>query len=623
MEKIILTEGQKMELTESLKLSQLTVAPGSGFVTARGKTVTMTVDGVETAVLPGEYSGDIVLTVAKGYGMGGDFRTALYIENGEVDKDISVTAAVSGEYDGKSMKDVSIRSNGPEFCGVTIKNGKYDIKNLSFEFNGRGGDDFSGRGCALTIGGDAEVDIDGFYVRSNGLTRSGLIATDDSRVTIRNADVQTWGATDEEQEEIGKIIHGMISVPWVLGLYGNNRATNVLTRAHVTYLDSKFKAERWGVLSTDGPASPEGKLENLLFLTAKNCEIEITGDSGYGTYCIGSGRNDFFDCTFKVPDYAMVVANEIASSDFVNTTVDSQRFGVMWHQNQGGVLKVKDSTFNTGKTTFLVKGCYPRIEVENSALNTGNGVVLQLMDSDDPGLGPKSVEVDTKVAVKDETHDVSKVNSHDVYMYNRIQENYVTDLVASFKDMTINGSFYNAITNAVEVGSVNLVEAGLAPAPEGMPMMPPMDGDMPGGPEGPEGGMPGGPDGMPGEPGEDFVPPMMPSMPASNYPINLALTLENVELNGAVSASTTKHAVKVISKENRRELGEVTNTPCPVVNNGVILELKGKTVWNVTGDSYLSALTVGEEAVINGTVTVDGVEVAPKGSYTGNILVRK
>ena len=58
--------------------------------------------------------------------------------------------------------------------------------------------------------------------------------------------------------------------------------------------------------------------------------------------------------------------------------------------------------------------------------------------------------------------------------------------------------------------------------------------------------------------------------------------------------------------------------------NGSTLTMDGASVWNVTGESQLMALTTEAGAVINGTVTVNGetVDVTAGGTWTGDIIVR-
>lgn len=47
------------------------------------------------------------------------------------------------------------------------------------------------------------------------------------------------------------------------------------------------------------------------------------------------------------------------------------------------------------------------IYCENARLETGNRVILQMFDSDDPGFGKSEAEVDTEVPVKAPEHDMT------------------------------------------------------------------------------------------------------------------------------------------------------------------------------------------------------------------------
>ena len=612
-----LTISGAYSLTESVAAETLVIEAGAEIVCGE-KLCTLTAGGIQKDVAPGTYE-DAVLTLTDAFsnplkngpqmpGPKQKMRAAVYVTKNGIDSSRSVLSAMQGSVHSAGINGATMTSEGEGFGAVVIDDCDYTIRDLTVTMNGTGGDDFNGKGCAIVVGKDSSLTVDGLKLESHGLTRNALLAAGNARVTVKNSEITCYGVSDEEQAEISKTIRGMVSVPWVLGLTGNNRATNVLDSAEVTYIDSKIRAERWGALSTDGPADPKDYWQHELHLTAKNCDVEVFGESGYGTYCIGSGYNRFLDCRFQVPDYAEVIANEIASSDFFGTTVNSGRFGVMWHQNQGGLLHLKNSVFNTGRAAFLIKGCYPEILVEESELNCGDGVILQLMESDDPGLGPKEVVVDTAVAEKVEDHDTTKINFHDGYMYNKFAPNLCTDVRAAFRNMSMTGDLFNATVNAVGVGSYN---------PNPMPPMdfPPEGGDMP---EMPPMGPP--------EDGGDFVPPAFESEPSTKYPINLAVTLENVQYEGVISASVCRHSVEKISRENLIELGQVTNTVSPVVNNGVIVTLDFGTVWTLTGDACLSALFINDGSAIVGAggkdvvLTVDGEEKPLRsGKYRGDI----
>ncbi len=617
----IIAGGEDWLVEESTALDTLTIAEGAGIKAPEGKMVTLTVDGVETAAVPGEYK-NAVLTVTEDYQTPVEhqraegYRAALYIKDGQVVPERSVTAALQGgSYDGASAKDLKIESQGPMFTGVIVDGGKYEIKDLDVTMNGFGGNDFAGIGTALVACGDADVTVDGLKVRNAGVIRNAVVVGGTAHLTVKNADIEALGGSEAQVEAAKAAIgRGMFGVPWVLGLTGNNRATNVVGRGHVTYENSKIRAEGWGVLSTDGVDSPDKLGDYTVTLDTKNCEVDLFGESGYGSYTIGSCRNTFDNTVINVPDYALVAANEYASGRFINgTVVNSKRFGVMWHQNQGGELILDHATFNTEMAPFLIKGCYPNIQVKDSVLNAKNKVILQMIDLDDPGLAGEGVDVDTEVPVPVEGHDPANPNYHEAILFGYPVEKLLTDAQATFENMTVEGDFYNGTTNRQGVGMV----------------MPAMHHD-----EGPDGhGAPEGPGGseMDGPPPEGEMPPMggMPEPGKSTeVPVNLILTFRSTQVTGVISASKAVHGQKHITKADYYQLGMVTNTPCPAVNNGVLVSLDAKSAWTVTGQSYLTSLTLEPGAQVQApagkavSMTVDGVEtpIAP-GTYKGQIVL--
>lgn len=599
-----LKPGEKRVLESGAALESLIIAEDAEITAPEGRLITLVVDGVEMPIKPGRYE-NAVLEVTESYMTPvedfdtPEFRSALFVDNGIVKERSVLSAVTGGSYNDSGLSGASIKSESDMFSGVIVAGGKYEIKDMSVEMKGCGGNDFSGKGTSVVVAGDAEVDIDGLKVSNRGLIRNAVVVGGQGKLTVKNADITACGVPEEEAKP-PEGVFGMFGCPWVLGITGNNRATNVVGKGTVTYIDSTIRAEGWGVLSTDGVDAPDNHGDFMVNLTAQNCGVEIFGDSGYGSYSIGACNNVFDNCRFKVPDYALIAANEYAGGSFQGgTAVESGRFGVMWHQNQGGVLNIRDSEFNTGMTVLLIKACYPEIRVENSVLNAKNGVILQLMDSDDPGLMAVEIETDKAVAVKDSEHDVTGLNYHDVIMFGKPINGICTDARASFKDMSLVGDFYNSMTNAAKVGM-----AMSETHPDGPP------------PEMPAGG-----------PGGD-MPPMPEPDPSSFCPINLVLSFENTEITGVISSSSARHSVPLITKENRRELGQVSNTPSRTVNNGVIVSLDKASRWIVTGTSYLTSLTLEDGAVIaapegkNLLMSVNGADtvIAP-GSFSGDIVI--
>jgi hypothetical protein len=382
----------------------------------------------------------------------------------------------------------------------------------------------------------------------------------------------------------------MESAPWMLSIDGNCRATNLLGNNSVAaYLNSSVSSESWGVLSTDTGQD--------CTLVAVNTRIANTGDSGYGTYAIGNATEYLLGCQLDVGSYATInrggnvnygdsdaatvaglntslslglTAAELKALSPRRTVVNSRRFGFMWHG--AGNLNIGGGTVvNSPHATFLNKGQQISVNVDGSGgarLNPGDGIVVQVIDNDDPGpvmvngvLENAGVYTQpTGAAVKDPAFDVTTAHG--------------SDSVLAFSKIGVNGNFYN--------------------------------------------GYRGGPSSAPAGPG-----------PAPATGLNLVLDFAASKVNGVITATVATHAVATIDSTQWQQLGAVSNTAQPAVNNGVIVSLTGGSKWTVTGTSYLTALSLDASSSVGApfgrtvSMTVDGTATAisPGGSYTGAIVL--
>jgi hypothetical protein len=625
-----LDDGDVWVVEETTRLSKLTLAEGAAITAPEGNSLTLTVNGVETGgvlvdtyavetiIAPGTYRGCVVLTVAEEnivtYAPAGPpgtptvdfpFRQALYLGEEGVVAERSVLAAVLGKKrHPESIRNILIRSQGENFNGIFAADGTHEIKHAKIDLSGNGRSDFAGYGAAaMATGENTKLVLDRVKIVTDGVVRTAAIADQGASLIVKNSFLQTNNGVlpDDYMPTIDTA--QMRSVPWMLSLSGNNRATNLLgTNTKATYINSYIGAEGWGVLSTDGCTTPT--------LTAINSTIAITGEDGYGSYGIGDATEYFYGCTFNVATYATISRGshlyygdsdpdriaelneeldlglsprELRRIRKRPTIVNSDRFGIMWHG--GGTLDVSGGTiFNTGETTFLDKGQAIAISVDGSEgarLNPGNGVILQVMDDDDPGPVMPSMhntgiyEEPAEPAEKEEDHDVTIADD--------------TDALVTFSNIELTGDFYNST----------------------------------------RGGLVQGPFGPPG-----------------SVSRNLSITFMNTDITGVISAATAEHILPHIEypigwdeveeapfineghTEDYKYLGEVTNEPSEAINNGVIVLVDGGSTWTVTGTCHLTSLEVKEGAVItamNGydlTMRVDGVEtdIAP-GKYTGAIVL--
>lgn len=592
------------QLEQTTRVKELEIGPKGRMIVPEGKLLTMTVDGVQMDPLPGKYFGDIYLTVtdyipapitgmhAKPTDPPEPYRTGLLLGKAGAEENAVKSAYRGGNVYGMTVSGGRITSTGECFNSMILTGGQYDVNGLTIENTGHSVDDGKGLGAAILAGNDSQSMFDHLTIKNQGIRNDAIITGGTANMTVKNSTIVCAGGTPEQIQSVHKLRPGKACMTFVSGGWGTTRAVNVQNDSSIRFENCTIQSDSWGVLSTDNIASPNEFHAPKTRIYAKDCNVELTGRHGYGSYSIGDCTNIFDHTRMYAPDVAYKVANELAGGEFINgSEIIGGRFGVMWQSNQGGKLVVKDSTICSGRSTFIARSCFPNIYCENATLKTGNRVILQMFDSDDPGFGKSEVEVDTEIPIKDPEHNVTTAQHHNVSIWGFEQENWCTDLQATFKDMTICGDFYNGTTNAKK------------------PMMLP-------------------PPAAPGGDKED-KPTGMPPMHSKNYPINLVLTLDNVKLEGVISASRAQHSVKTISGSNRKEIYQVYDTPCPVVNNGVIVTLKNGTEWTVIGHNYLSALHMDESSVVKTPdgcdveLIVDGKEVpCVPGDYQGDIFIR-
>ncbi|MDB9823438.1 right-handed parallel beta-helix repeat-containing protein, partial [Deltaproteobacteria bacterium] len=378
--------GSTWEVTETTNLSELTIADSATIKAPDGYLVTMTVNHIETGIEPGSYEGEIVLTptedIIRKDSMHGEIcnlRTAIYVNNGAVVPEKSVSAAVAGgTVTDDSATDVSITSIGENFNGIIATgDSTYSINNPKFNLTGHGGNDFAGYGAAITTAGNADVTVNNASIITNGSIRTAVWVGGESTIHVNDSYIET-GSPPLPEGHLDPFTEGgtvMREVPFMLGMTGTCRATNLLDSGTAYYTNSHIKAQGWGALSIDAVTNTK--------MFATKCLIE-TVESGYGAFTLGENISTFSECTFNVTDIGMI--SQDGDSVFTDSTVvNSGRFGVMYH-GSGDVTIDKGSVFNTKSTAIQMKSPDHNIVVDNAQLNPENGIIIQTMANDDPNM---------------------------------------------------------------------------------------------------------------------------------------------------------------------------------------------------------------------------------------------
>ena len=397
-------------------------------------------------------------------------------------------------------------------------------------------------------------------------------------------------------------------------------------------------------------------------LTAIASQISITGEAGYGSYGMGAATEYFLGCDFSVPTYGSISSGsslyygdsapekvaelnsslrlgltqeELSAIPSQGTLVNSLRFGIMWHgdgiSGDAGTAVIEGATtFTTGETVFLDKGQAVKVSVDGTGgatLNPGNGVIMQLMDDDNPGWDP-----DTLWTTSVYTEPASPVETDEAHDLTRAAEGQ--DALATFKAIELVGDFYNStrgglgpvavepaagteatgtsVAGATDTGSATTVAPTTTTvAPTTTTAAPPADGTT----TTVEGGAP-----------TSTTTTLRPGTELASVSKNLCLTFDNAKITGLITSSTAAHSKATITSADYRLLGEVVNTPAPAVNNGVVVAITNGSVWTVTGNCYLTSLTIGGSSWL---IAPEGKKVAMRvngkdvkiaaGTYTGNI----
>ncbi len=547
---------------KSVHYDRLTISKGDHYFAPENHYLTMTSKGIEEAMKPGTYN-DVTLTITGKKTVSYldevyPLRMGLYVNDGKIISDKSVLASLIGtKYDNSSATGGSIVSWDDCFNGIVIGgNTKYEIKNMTLNFLGNGGDDFAGYGAGIMVTDNADVKISNVDITTQGALRPGIFAAGNSTLYVCDSNITGLSVDESKEPEKASML---TEVPWVLGIKGNCRATNLLGAAHVTYERCKIKADQWGALSTDS-------CDKGATLTAKDCLIEITGDSGYATYADEGVFNTYENCTLKAPDYGMILAAHQCGAKFTgDNVIDSGRFGILWHKNQNGSVTLgKGTVINSGETSLLIKSdksntAYPNIVADGAQLNANNGIILHLMESDDPGMGGGKPGTSAMWA---SSYTIPKVVP--VTDDNNISDPETKTTVHSeFEDMNITGNIYNSRWTAGQNLSTKFVNT----------------------------------------------------------------TITGI-ISGAIQSPKNLKTGDKITRVNRKQLGEVSVVPHEIYSNGMLVSFDKSSVWNITGTSYLSYLQLDDGAAIippggkKITMYVNGTPTEIKeGTYTGKITL--
>lgn len=585
-------------IDKTISLHELKIMPRAVLKAPEGKFLTLTVNGVGQDIRAGIYKGDVVLSVTDSFfmkpaGLMEENQIGRYAHAALVVQDGKVTNTVPAIIQGGSVSDTTadgiyLASTEECFNGVIVAgDSEYTVKNMKADFEGFGDNDFLGVGCAVAALDKAKVRVENCEFNFMGTTRCTLHVGGHSEVEVVNTSMTNFSPSEPDWT-------GDFS--WQIGFLGQNRLAQLCDSGRVVYDHCHLKSNGWGILSIDG-------WDGGLSMMVKNSRLELTGPKshGYGAFCIGDNSVTYDNCDVDVNGYPMMLMGMCGRgrAAILNSRIRGRRFGAMISGDDNSVMTIENSSFHTAKSTLCIKGSATVIHVKNTTMEPENGVLVQLMDPDESGMNVQAFyvpvgEVDERLPERD----LSCASESE-------------DVIINLTDCSLKGNVFNSTTNLRAYNRCERGEIGrfhdtiIGPLRQWAPEE---GGDVYG-------------ESMEGRHNGDDL----------RGPKNLGLNLKNSHIEGVISAALQHYrkGLTVIHADERMEISNVTQTAAVPVNNGVILQLDETSGWVVTGDSYITALTLKPGAKLEAAggkalcMTVDGQETSIRpGSYAGQIVLK-
>jgi len=572
--------------------------------------------------------------------IGGDdyaYDAALYITAEGIDMEKSATDRISsGDYDETSASNIVIDDSESGHNGILVVDANYTISGATIDMltdaDGTDTCDFSGKGTAIAaFGSGANVTIEDSTIHTSGVATMPIFADEGATVTFRNSSLQSDGGTLSADYLNTPSQTLMVAPPWILGIMGNARGSNMMGRDTTTnVIDSETSAGAWAVLSTDAGDDMYLNVYNSSLtlnnadesaaapLQAEGGQISETLDnpytvnfgSGYGTYAIGRAVETFAGAEINVGTYATIftggnvsytalevgqtyelknhagetTATYEATEDKV-TEIHSDTFGFMAHQNENNITVEKGTVVDSGYATFLVKtGASNQVltaSVDEAKITNG-GVLVQVMDNDDATNGGM-MDADDPENTNGGNQNFKPYHTEEAGFNTDAASASGTVQTFTFTNGNYTGNIYNASGSDGLDGNTLNVTFG-------------------------EGAIYSG-------------------AIAATSAIHVTYDgSQTVKANGGYAFDDEETAATFAEQYQNTSftineywsIGQVANLVNDNGGNAVNVTLTGDAVWNVTGTSLIASLTIEEDARV---IVPDGITLTVNGvNYTGCTL---
>lgn len=384
--------------------------------------------------------------------------------------------------------DLNNSVSGEGFTAVKANNSNVTItgtlKTDSAGSKGEYASDFTGTGIAVLANAGSYVKVNDFDFESTGTVRGfAMVYGDGASSTVLSLDHASLIARGNDP--LRNCSDGyfnkaetstMISSPWVLGIQGSSRTVNILgVKPTFIAKDSYIATGGWACVSTDGCSAPRIWLVNSDLEALSPAEggmsagADILGyediyGSGYGTLMIGSAEANWIGTRVSGTTYGSLIMSggignyqgmkagetyeltdaldgkvleTYTATEDIPTEINTV-FGVS-AQAAGSATFGPGVVANVEEAVFLDRGANNVWVLDGAQVHASSGVLLQMMDSDDPmigGFNPFNTYFNQDPGLKTEgydsatysfTTDTKVVPGKTYYMMNEAKEYYVVE----------------------------------------------------------------------------------------------------------------------------------------------------------------------------------------------------
>ena len=307
-------------------------------------------------------------------------KAAIHIRDGRIDKSLSNSKALyGGTIDDQNLKNVKVVAYDGRDGGIYAEGPgskvTVDGAYISTAGNGSG---IGGPSSGAAVKRGASMTLKNAVINTSGRTRYSTAAEENATLRVYNSVI--WSHGMPFGDEIPEPTELMSTPPPALEIKGNTRTHCTMSNSQSYFYNTKIICDGWAALSTESS-------EGFVYLEANDCDIICT-KSGYGAYSDPGCHDVFNNCYIDTSCMMGIVAGN-SDMTFNNCKAECGAYFGLMHCVNGWQEEVAEMIINGGEIhtaaeAFLIKSHNALIDLKNTNIQSGKGILVKTIINDDP-----------------------------------------------------------------------------------------------------------------------------------------------------------------------------------------------------------------------------------------------